>query len=550
MTILHCFEWSLEAFRSSPEREVWWQDRRERERAVSGIDFDEGTCGERHGVEAAIPCVPSSPEFVTADWQATIFKIVARGIKSGASMLGIIIAVFRKVGRRRPISPPPLHQIEDKLQAPPLLIPQSPLVVREHSFNSILCRRSGMKRARVCTAQSGLVRIGYCRVSASEISPRPPSLTSPDTIPLIDTKDQTLSPPPASAAAIVAAAIRQIQLITSPNSLSSPFIDDPCAECQAAVLPAKITFLAMPFQGANISIALYSTEACEVGLGQFELADVLVRVRRKGMRKVEVILNADVGRHHGQAICSKFANGACPRPPTIDWLVRKTKAGSAVSASYAEWRTPQGAALIGLPRFKTGAESIPVLAGILGTGFNFTTYTGDLVSHNPMNELSRDYVLYTEASLRILLSLSFAEPATDRRLRALQENSRFGFGVRGAQESRHTAIMSLPISMQPSSVLTSCSAQDSPHSLGGNLTDQFSWNYDPVAGLWGLEGWIEETTAQLARANYGAYMVQRGEDLRVIILNTDFWYASNVLNYFNMTNPDNSGMLRFLTDEL
>jgi hypothetical protein len=25
---------------------------------------------------------------------------------------------------------------------------------------------------------------------------------------------------------------------------------------------------------------------------------------------------------------------------------------------------------------------------------------------------------------------------------------------------------------------------------------------------------------------------------------------SNVFNYFNMTNPDNSGMLRFLTDEL
>jgi hypothetical protein len=84
--------------------------------------------------------------------------------------------------------------------------------------------------------------------------------------------------------------------------------------------------------------------------------------------------------------------------------------------------------------------------------------------------------------------------------------------------------VSLPISEQSSSVLTSCSAQDSPHSLGGNLTDQFSWNYDHVAGLWELEGWIDKTAAQLARANYGAYMVQRGDGLRVITLNTDFWY--------------------------
>ncbi|KAJ6603541.1 hypothetical protein DFH09DRAFT_1459096 [Mycena vulgaris] len=72
---------------------------------------------------------------------------------------------------------------------------------------------------------------------------------------------------------------------------------------------------------------------------------------------------------------------------------------------------------------------------------------------------------------------------------------------------------------------TQQSAQDSPHSLGGNLTDQFNWNYDLVAGLWGLEGWIYETAAQLARANYGASMVQHGDDLRVITLSTNFWYA-------------------------
>ncbi|KAF7373118.1 Sphingomyelin phosphodiesterase [Mycena sanguinolenta] len=390
----------------------------------------------------------------------------------------------------------------------------------------------------------------------------PLNLTSPDTIPLLDTQDPTPIPPPASADAIAAAAIRQIQLIISPNSPSSPFINDPCAACQAALLPAKMAFLAAPSQGASISVALCealglqsSTEACEVGLGQFGFANVLT----------QVFSNADVGGYDGQAICFEYANGACPRPPTTPlnltgWFAKPKPDPLPVA------RTPSGERLKVLhlsdfhidPRFKTGAEancssglccrenafaqsspnatlmpaprfgsylcdtpyalalaaleSIPVLTGTQGTGFNFTIYTGDLVSHDPMNELSRDYTVVYELFKKTL-----------------------GSGPVYAALGNHD---------------TQQSAQDSPHSLGGNLTDQFSWNYDHVAGLWELEGWIDDTAAQLARANYAAYMVQRGDGLRVITLNTDFWYQSNIFNYFNMTNPDNSGMLRFLTDEL
>ncbi|KAJ7473924.1 Metallo-dependent phosphatase-like protein [Mycena galericulata] len=395
----------------------------------------------------------------------------------------------------------------------------------------------------------------------------PLNLTSPDTIPLLDTEDPTPFPPPASADAIIAAAIRQIQLIASPNSPSSPFIKDPCAACQAALLPAKFAFLAAPSQGATITVALCevlglesSAEACEVGFGQFGLANVLT----------QVISNADVGGYDGQAICFEFAGGACPRPPTTPLNLTGWFAKPKPDPLPAP-RKPSGERLKVLhlsdfhidPRFKTGAEanctsglccrdnafaqsspnatlmpaprfgsylcdtpyalalaaleSIPVLAGTQHTGFAFTIYTGDLVSHDPMNELSRDYVLYTETVVYELFKKTL------------------GSGPVYASLGNHDT--------QPN-------AQDSPHSLGGNLTDQFSWNYDHVSGLWELEGWIDETAAQLARANYGAYMVQRGDGLRVITLNTDFWYQSNVFNYFNMTNPDNSGMLRFLTDEL
>jgi hypothetical protein len=162
-----------------------------------------------------------------------------------------------------------------------------------------------------------LSSFNYTEVNSDEDATQnvvyPLSLTSPDTIPLLDTKDPTPFPPPASADAIAAAAIRQIQLIASPNTPSSPFINDPCAACQAALLPAKFAFLAAPSEGASIAVALCealnlagSTEACEVGFGQFGLANVLT----------QVISNADVAGYDGQAICFAFGNGACPRPPT------------------------------------------------------------------------------------------------------------------------------------------------------------------------------------------------------------------------------------------
>ena len=44
-------------------------------------------------------------------------------------------------------------------------------------------------------------------------------------------------------------------------------------------------------------------------------------------------------------------------------------------------------------------ESIPVLTGTQHTGFDWTVYTGDLVSHDPDNQLSRDYVKYTEVRI-------------------------------------------------------------------------------------------------------------------------------------------------------
>ena len=52
----------------------------------------------------------------------------------------------------------------------------------------------------------------------------------------------------------------------------------------------------------------------------------------------------------------------------------------------------------------SAAQAIPVLLGVNGTSdLAFTLFTGDLVSHDPEPELSRDYVRYTETAVFSLL---------------------------------------------------------------------------------------------------------------------------------------------------
>jgi len=93
-------------------------------------------------------------------------------------------------------------------------------------------------------------------------------------------------------------------------------------------------------------------------------------------------------------------------------------------------------------------------------------------------------------------------------------------------------------------------AQDAHHSLGGDLATQFSWNYDHLSALWQQEQWLPQSVAAEARTHYAAYSVQRTDGLRVISLNTDLYYRANWFNYIRLNQPDDSGMLRFLTDEL
>ncbi|KAF4540609.1 Ser thr protein phosphatase family protein [Lasiodiplodia theobromae] len=90
-----------------------------------------------------------------------------------------------------------------------------------------------------------------------------------------------------------------------------------------------------------------------------------------------------------------------------------------------------------------------------------------------------------------------------------------------------------------------------PYSLSNSTNDDnFSWNYQLLASLWGEMGWIDNTTARSASTHYGAYAYVTPQGLKIISINTDFWYTANPFNYYNFTNPDQSGILRFLIREL
>ncbi|KAJ6544016.1 sphingomyelin phosphodiesterase [Mycena capillaripes] len=386
------------------------------------------------------------------------------------------------------------------------------------------------------------------------------SLTSPDTVPTNDTTDPHPLPPVASSARLLEQAFAQIVAI----STNPAFGTSTCARCQAGLEVAKFLALAAPEQGPELAVQLCFhfnfSPTCGTSFSRLALGSVIT----------QVVANANVGGYDGQMLCQNFLNGLCPLPPAsplnlTSWF-SKPKPSPLPAA-----KKPSGKRLKVLhlsdfhldPRYATGAEAncstgpccrhhnfnnaspnvtlfpaprfgaytcdtpmalamaavqaIPPLTGTQETGFDFSIYTGDLVSHDPDNQLSRAYVEYTETLLYDLFRRTLGSGPV--------------YAVLGNHDSYNQA-------------------QDAPHSIGGALASQFSWNYDHLAALWAHEQWLPESAVELARAHYSAYMVKRQDGLRVISLNTDMWYKANYFNYINLDTPDNSGMLRFLTDEL
>lgn len=87
-----------------------------------------------------------------------------------------------------------------------------------------------------------------------------------------------------------------------------------------------------------------------------------------------------------------------------------------------------------------------------------------------------------------------------------------------------------------------------PASVDTTISTQ--WAYDTLSS--DIEGWIGAAAAAQVESNFGSYSVlaEGHSDLRIISLNTNFWYRQNFWLYEKTIEHDPSGMLTWLAGEL
>ncbi|KAG8631169.1 hypothetical protein KVT40_000309 [Elsinoe batatas] len=343
---------------------------------------------------------------------------------------------------------------------------------------------------------------------------------------------------------IINQTVAQIGSIASNQSIISnctKCVDSLVAVQRAAQLAPKL----VPDMAVNLCKAykFHSDATCEE---DFESTTF-------GAVWTQVLFFANVTGYDGQYICNALSSTLCPAPgvTALDTknLFSKPKPKNAAAPKpsgrrvkvlhmsdfhldprYANTAIPAGQISLASPLYGAyacdtpydlGLAALESIGPLTGTGRGkadvaWTVYTGDLVSHDNQNQLSRAYTEYTETAVYSIFQKYISGPV---------------FAALGNHDSNPEAI-------------------DAPHSLPGKLGEQQSWNYHHVAGLWQNEGWISREAAHQARTHYGAYSIKNHFGLRVITFNSDFWYKSNFLNYINMTNPDVSGTFKFMIDEL
>ncbi|KAF8434337.1 sphingomyelin phosphodiesterase [Boletus edulis BED1] len=387
----------------------------------------------------------------------------------------------------------------------------------------------------------------------------PANLTDPANFPKNDTVDPHPLPLPQEPSQLLQQALSQIKSIANNPALYG----DTCAQCQASLSIGKMLVLAAPEQGPLLAEAVcvyfnFST-TCYDEYSRLALGSVFSQVVALG----------DMGGYDGQLLCAAQLN-LCPMPPTLpldltSWFAKpkpnplpppKQPSGERlkvfhVSDIHIDPRYATGyeancsqylccrenahntasPGQVLLPASRYGAyqcdtsfslllaamEAIPQVTETLGTGFDFSLFTGDITAHDSDNQYSRAYVEYCEVTVYNLLK-QFLGPA--------------------------------PVYATLGNHDTYIQFQMIPYALGGFvLGNQFNWLYDHVSTMWYYEGWLPAASVEYARTHYAAYTVKRPDGLRIISLDTDIC-TLNYFSYINASDPDPFGVLRFLTDEL
>ena len=389
------------------------------------------------------------------------------------------------------------------------------------------------------------------------------NLTDPKNIPNT-TSDPVFFPPSvepgsnSSTQAFLQSSYQQVQEIITDSSISGN-----CSKCIAALNIGKAVAQVAPKALPQLFITL-----CEAtGFASNSSCQATYSAEALGSIWTQVLAYADVTGQDGLYICNSLSSTFCPKQRAnalnMTGLFPKPKITNAIAPKPSGKRAkvvhlsdlhldprylvsseanctsgfccrtdveaagPNGS--VALPASLYGAfkcdspydllaaamESIDPLTGI-NAEKGFAIYTGDSAAHDAANQISRKYTEYCENSVYNFMKSYIKWPV---------------YATLGNHDTSPVAI-------------------DSPHTLPGPLGRQYTWNYDHVASLWQDDGWIDSNAAAQARIHYGAYATVNSFGLKIITLNTDFWYRNNILNFINTTDPDVSGMQRFLIDEL
>lgn len=147
--------------------------------------------------------------------------------------------------------------------------------------------------------------------------------------------------------------------------------------------------------------------------------------------------------------------------------------------------------------------------------FEFAIFTGDLVDHEENEFISIEDVIYEETQ-------SFRD--TKKFLGSIPVYSVMG---------NHDTFPYGQIAQKKS-----------------GFSNKFDWNAELMAELWEDNNWIDQSTAAEVKSNYCGYSTTTKRGLKIIAINSNTYYQKNLYSYWNMTEPDTFGTLRWLIDEL
>uniref|UniRef100_A0A060TAX3 ARAD1B10890p n=1 Tax=Blastobotrys adeninivorans TaxID=409370 RepID=A0A060TAX3_BLAAD len=152
-----------------------------------------------------------------------------------------------------------------------------------------------------------------------------------------------------------------------------------------------------------------------------------------------------------------------------------------------------------------------------GTEFDFALFTGDMIDHG--NDKDR--------------SLNDTIDAEETAYRQFKDN-----------------LNGIPVYITLGNHDTFPYGQNAQQSSG--FYDRYKWNYDLAADLWADKyHWIDDPEAvKEIKSSYASFSLTTKRGLRIISLDSNFWYKDNYYNFWNMSSPDTSGLFKFLADEL